>query len=435
MSFNLNAIEARPYVLVVCEKPQAAHRIAQALGTLNFKKLSGTYRTGSAQPSVYSAVDNGNRHFIVCSTIGHLYELVDPEANRSRYPIFDAKWMPIKKKKVALGRKISRKSEQIIKTISLLSKKATGFVHACDYDQEGEVIGFNILEYACDNRYNSSLRAKFSTLTDQEIRNSFDNLLKPNKRLAQAGRCRHLIDFIYGVNLSRALTQSFIAGNHNTNYCNLTMGRVQGPALSFVVDRETEIRNHTALPYWTISGSFEKNGDIINAYYSKQKIMTLSEATSIVDACKDKDGHIIEVKNENISIFPPNPFNTGDLQKEAFIEFKFAPRYTLTLAEKLYLDALISYPRTSSQKLPPAINHKKILSSVAELSFGNNVKTTTTADSTGNPYRRLVLTLLSKGNLVPYEGKKTKSELILQFTLLERNLRVSLILIRSGYSI
>ena len=69
------------------------------------------------------------------------------------------------------------------------------------------MIGYNILEYACKNKYERSLRAKYSTLTDQEIRNSFDNLLPPNKRLAEAGRSRHLVDFIYGVNLSRALTE------------------------------------------------------------------------------------------------------------------------------------------------------------------------------------------------------------------------------------
>ena len=83
------------------------------------------------------------------------------------YPVFDLKWEPILKKR-------GTKSLQIIKSISLLSQHATKFVHACDYDQEGEVIGYNILQYACNNKYENSFRAKFSTLTDEEIRNSFD---------------------------------------------------------------------------------------------------------------------------------------------------------------------------------------------------------------------------------------------------------------------
>src|ERR671927_1271545 len=196
-----------PYTLVVCEKPDAARRIAHAIGTSSFREISALEIIGSrGTPSAFCVTDYHNEHFVVCSAIGHLYGLVDVNGNRSIYPVFDVKWMPILKR-------TATRSEHIIKTISLLSKKANRFVHACDYDQDGEVIGYNILEYACNNKYENSLRAKFSTLTDEEIRNSFDNLLKPSKGLAEAGRTRHVIDFIYGVNLSRALTQSFKISN------------------------------------------------------------------------------------------------------------------------------------------------------------------------------------------------------------------------------
>jgi Topoisomerase IA len=261
---NSSRIAETPYTLVVCEKPDAARRIAQALGVSSFEKISGLEigggrRGGISMPPVFSVTSSPNsRRFVVCSALGHLYGLVDVKGNRSMYPVFDVKWSPILKKRNGRGPKTSIKSEQIIKAISLLSRKATGFVHACDYDQEGEVIGYNILEYACNNKYENSLRAKFSTLTDEEIRNSFDNLLKPSKGLAEAGRSRHMVDFIYGVNLSRALTQSFKVSNDGKRYYNLSMGRVQGPALAFVVDREIDIRKHIPEPYWTISAEFKK---------------------------------------------------------------------------------------------------------------------------------------------------------------------------------
>src|ERR671929_80588 len=92
-----------------------------------------------------------------------------------------------------------------------------------------------------------------------------------------------------------------------------------------------------------------------------------------------------------MSILPPHPFNIGDLQKEAFIEFKFTPTYTLTLAEKLYLNALISYPRTSSQKLPPTIGYGKIISRLSKI----------------GSYSQLTLMLLSKKRLVPNQGRMT----------------------------
>ena len=251
--------------LVICEKPHAARRIAQALGTNNFKRSISS----EGVPFFY-AVSNNNNHFIIFSSIGHIYGLVDITKNREIYPVFDLEWMPLVAKSGRLVR-----VEQIIKSISEASKRATRFIHACDYDQEGEVIGYNILQYACKFKYNESLRAKFSTLTDQEIRESFDNLLKPSRGLAEAGRSRHILDFIYGVNLSRALSQLLKADNNGKQYHNLSIGRVQGPTLAFVVHKEMDIRKHIPDPYWTILADFEKNGHIIKAFYEKDKVRTL----------------------------------------------------------------------------------------------------------------------------------------------------------------
>ncbi|MGC1927497.1 MAG: DNA topoisomerase I, partial [Candidatus Nitrosopolaris sp.] len=372
------SISQSPYTLVVCEKPDAARRIAHALGNSSFIERSGL------RP-VFSVTDRRNERFVVCSAIGHLYGLVDINRNRSVYPVFDLKWAPILKK-------TATRSEQIIKTMALLSQKATRFVHACDYDQEGEVIGYNILQYACNNKYENSLRVKFSTLTDDEIRNSFDNLLKPSKGLAEAGRSRHMIDFIYGVNLSRALTQSFKVSNDGKRYCNLSIGRVQGPTLAFVVDKEMEIRKHVPEPYWTISGEFEKNRHIIKAHYYPQKISALTQATSIVNVCTKQDGRITKIEKQKVTLRAPTPFNLGDLQKEAYRVFRFSLSYTLSIAEKLYLAALISYPRTSSQKLPTSINYNKIISNLSKI---------------GYPYTNLAATLLARDHLSPNEGSKT----------------------------
>jgi DNA topoisomerase I len=417
----LSRIPKPPYALVICEKPAAALRIGQALGTSSLEKISGfnteMQRRGGGRRRllllpVFSATAKNDLRFVLCSAIGHLYGLVDANGNRSRYPVFSAKWVPVTKKKDKAAQKMAVKSELVINTISLLSQKATSFIHACDYDQEGEVIGYNILEYACNNKYEKSLRAKFSTLTDEEIRNSFDNLLQPSRRLAEAGRSRHMIDFIYGINLSRGLTESFKVSNEGKRYYNLSMGRVQGPSLAFVVDREIDIRNHIPVPYWTISAEFEKDGHIIKARYYQQKIHTLSKATSIVDTCTNQDGKVTEVKYKNVATKAPNPFNLGDLQKEAYRVFKFSPSYTLTLAEKLYLKALISYPRTSSQKLPSSINYRKIISGIARMGLalsGNNDKhgSFSSSVSSSPSYTNLAENLLSKNYLSPNEGSKT----------------------------
>jgi DNA topoisomerase I len=345
--------QEQPYTLVICEKPAAALRIAEALGTANLKILrldvQTREKTKRLQTPVFHATDVNGTKFLICSAIGHLYGLVDRRNNRDIYPVFDVKWVPIVRKKGALDTKKATAAKQIISTIAMLSLKASTFIHACDYDQEGELIGYNILQYACENRYEKSMRAKFSTLTDEEIRKSFDNLFKPRAMLAEAGKTRHIIDFIYGINLSRALTQSFKVSNLGKKYYNLSIGRVQGLTLAFVVDREMEIRTHIPVPYWDIQAEFENNGQIIEFQYHKHRLRSLSEALSIVQACKNQSGKVIEATCTTTPFKAPAPFNLGDLQKEAYRLYKFFPSSTLTIAEKLYLSALISYPRTSSK--------------------------------------------------------------------------------------
>ncbi len=286
------------------------------------------------------------------------------------------------------------------------------FIHACDYDQEGEVIGYNILEHACHNKYSMSKRAKFSSLTDEEIVQSFNNLLPPNEKLKDAGTSRHMIDFIYGINLSRALTNSVKKNSSEEKkkgYQQLSIGRVQGPTLAFVVEREKEIENHIFEPYWNITADFVKNNQIIKTYYSPQRIDIKSTAENIISSCKNQLGKVTDINIHKTSIKPPIPFNLGDLQKEAYRLFRFAPSYTLTIAEKLYLAALISYPRTSSQKLPSSINYEKIIKSVSKQdnnilhqnsSYDNKTKSILS-------YSDISSKLLSKKVLKPNEGKET----------------------------
>ena len=317
------------------------------------------------------------------------------------------------KSKGSTSKFLSFKVDRILREISEISKNASGFIHACDYDQEGEVIGYNILEYACHHKYSISKRVKFSSLTDEEIVQSFNNLLPPNEKLKDAGTSRHMIDFIYGINLSRALTNSVkkkdSSEENKKGYQQLSIGRVQGPTLAFVVEREKEIENHIFEPYWNVTADFEKNNQIIKTYYNPLRIDSKSTAENIISSCKNQLGIVTDINIQKTSIKPPIPFNLGDLQKEAYRLFRFTPSYTLSIAEKLYLAALISYPRTSSQKLPSSINYEKIIKSVSKQdsnilhqnsSYGNKTKSILS-------YSEISLKLLANKFLKPNEGRET----------------------------
>ncbi|MFQ5969030.1 MAG: DNA topoisomerase I [Nitrososphaerales archaeon] len=367
------SLRVKDYTLTICEKPDAARRIARAIGIDDFREVT------IDGVEVYVS-KNGRKTYVVCPALGHLYTLEDPTGKRHIYPVLDVEWIP------SSGEKEKERIARILDTISKLARNAVDFINSCDFDQEGEVIGYNILKYACNNKHDEAFRPKFSTLTEDELRSAFESMKKgTGNDLADAGRARHMLDFIYGINLSRALSESVYQSNKR--FRNLTVGRVQGPTLSFVVDREIEIRTDLPTPFWVLTARFEKDDQAFNAQYEKKKIFKLAEANQVIIACKSKDANVSDINKTIVRQSPPTPFNLGDLQREAYRLFRFCPSFTLSVAERVYLDALISYPRTSSRKLPRSIDYKGIIRKLAGI----------------RAYRSLASDLL-KGKLVPNEG-------------------------------
>ena len=338
----------RRYTLVICEKPDAARKMSGALS-------GGSAKSSSVNGTTVFGFSRKGEEFVVCSAKGHVYGVSDPAEERAVYPVFDVEWYP--------SNLLEEDSADAAKRISAVKKLATGasrFVNACDFDVEGETIGYNLLRYACGGKEGAALRARFSTLTEHDLLNAFDDM-KPQtgQGLARAGRARHSIDFVWGVNLSRALSQSALSSGHR--YRTVSIGRVQGPTLGFLVLREREIREFVPFPYWKVQGVFERDGKKFTASYSKEKVGVKALAEKIREECVGKEAVAKSVRRTAVRVEPPAPFNIGDLQKEAYRAFGFTPSRTLQVAERLYLGALISYPRTGSQRLPPSINYRGIL--------------------------------------------------------------------------
>ncbi len=154
--------------------------------------------------------------------------------------------------------------------------------------------------------------------------------------------------------------------------------------------REKTINCFVPTPYWTITAKINIDGTIFEVEYEKI-LESKQEATAIFDSCKTKEGQIETVEAKEFKQNPPFPFDLGSLQSEAYRIFRYTPMRTSNIAQHLYLDALISYPRTSSQKLPPAIGYKTILRKLCKMSA----------------YAKQAAELLSKPVLKPNEGKKS----------------------------
>ncbi len=365
------------FTLIITEKPDAAQRIAAALDINgNLKKME--------DGGVPYYVAYRDKPIVVVPALGHLYTVAEEKHGRSYYPVFSFRWAP---------RYVAEKGVKHIRnwldTISKLAKGADMYIDACDYDIEGSVIGYTILKYACGDKENVAKRMKYSTLTKEELEKAYNELLPTlDFGLIEAGKTRHEIDWLYGVNLSRALT--IAAQVWSGRYATISTGRVQGPTLSFLVAREKDIRSFVPAPYWEVKAQIEIDGRVFEAEYEKEIIKTRREADAVVTACKGEYGIVEDVEVNEFKQMPPTPFDIGALQSEAYSLFGYTPRRTLDIAQRLYLDALISYPRTSSQKLPPSINYKEILEGLSGVS----------------EYRALVRELLAKGELKPNEGKK-----------------------------
>jgi DNA topoisomerase I len=369
----------RGYTLVICEKPDAARRVAEAL-------CAGSpeiFRVGDVP--VFRLEDARGKRYVVCAAMGHLYGIADTVKDRRVYPALDLEWFPLG----AISDKAPRLVSSRIRAIRSLSDDAGAFVNACDFDVEGETIGFNILRYACGGKEDSARRAKFSALTKDEVVEAFSEDRRDSTNgLARAGRLRHAIDFVWGVNLSRALSESLRTGY---SFRTVSIGRVQGPTLNFVVEKEAEVRAFVPTPYWTVRGSFRKGDARFEAKYSSVPVVsTVHAAEEVKRACEGKEGVVSEVALRVFNQRPPPPFNLADLQKEAYRLFGYSPSKTLQLAERLYLGAMISYPRTGSQRLPK-LDYGRLLSRIA-----------------GIPgYSGLVGDVLSGGVLHPTEGPST----------------------------
>jgi DNA topoisomerase-1 len=369
-------LSTNKYTLIITEKPDAALRIATALD----EKETPQKMHDNGVP-YYIAVRD--RKIVVVPALGHLYTITDDQKGRS-YPVFDYKWVPRH-----LAEKKAARIRTWLQTITKLSENADVFIDACDYDIEGSVIGYCILKYACKDEERNSKRMKFSTLTNQEIQDSYAKALPHlDFGLIEAGLTRHEVDWLYGINLSRALTTA--AKKASGNYTTLSTGRVQGPTLKFLADREEAINAFVPTPFWKITALIEINKQVFVAEHEKGEIQTQKEAETIVNSCKNKKGYVEEIGVRKFQQPPPFPFDLGTLQKEAYSLIKYTPRRSLEIAEKLYLDALISYPRTDSQKLPVTIGYRNILNRLARL----------------EEYRKRTTELLAKQNLRPNEGKK-----------------------------
>ncbi len=360
--------------LIITEKPNSAKKIAEALA-------DGKPVKESSNGVPYYIVTHKNKDILIGAAVGHLYSVSEKEKKAWTYPVFEIEWK--ESSEVSKGAAFTKKYVAVLKK---LAKDAKEFTVATDYDIEGEVIGLNIVKYIC--RQKDANRMKFSTLTKPDLVKSYENKAKHlDWGQANAGETRHFLDWMYGINYSRALT---IAIKNAGQFKLVSIGRVQGPALKILVDKEEEIQKFKPVPYWQIELHGKTDGKDIVALHKHDKFWKKDEAEEIHKKCKGQKAVVKDIIKNKFNQNPPHPFDLTSLQIEAHRTIGFTPQRTLEYAQTLYTEGYISYPRTSSQVLPKELNLKNILNDLTKNSL----------------YKELANKVL-KGKMLPNNGNKT----------------------------
>ena len=265
-------------------------------------------------------------------------------------------WAPIEKTPAEKG---------IIRSLKNLAKKADSVVIGTDFDREGELIGSDALrqirEVAPDVPVS---RARYSAFTKAEIDHAFNNLVELDQDLADAGESRQYIDLIWGAVLTRYLTTARFSGFGNTR----SAGRVQTPTLALVVERERERMAFKPEDYWVIFGEASHGeDDPFKVSHTTARFWDKDAAdAAYANVAQAKEARVTAVERKSRTQRPPAPFNTTSLQAAAAAE-GISPARTMRLAESLYMDGLISYPRVDNTVYPRSLDLKDCVRTISKV--------------------------------------------------------------------
>ncbi len=341
--------------LIIAEKPSVAQDIVRALTPVagKFDKQADHFE---------------NDRYVVTSAVGHLVEIKAPE----EFDVKRGKWsfanLPVIPPHFDLA-PIDKAKSRLAAVVKLVKRKdVSALINACDAGREGELIFRLIVQYAGSEKKpidKPIRRLWLQSMTPQAIRDGFDKLRGDTEMqgLSDAARSRSEADWLVGINGTRAMTAF---NSRDGGFFLTTVGRVQTPTLSVVVEREEKIRKHVSRPYWEIKATFaavagdydgkwfdpkwKKNPDDIEL--RSDRVWNEADAQAIAKAVRGQPATVSEEAKPSTQS-APSLYDLTSLQREANSRFGFSAKTTLSIAQALYeKHKVLTYPRTDSKALP-----------------------------------------------------------------------------------
>lgn len=373
--------------LIVTEKDSAARKIAEILGGKVAVKEHGR---GRQKVKSYHFTYNGD-DAVTVGLRGHVMETVFPNTYRR----WSLKYLGDIIDNPDLAWIVDSGAATTLLALRSAAKGADEVVIATDYDREGELIGQEALEIlrgdalkrhphdkpekkrttaaarakapatpptdgdgtlyvkpmvpeAVADRH---LRVRYSALTPEEVKAAFAKPSTVDFNLAEAAHSRQDIDLIWGAVLTRFM--SLASYRYGSDY--LSVGRVQTPTLRLIVDRELDRRAFVPVPYWEIKADLVHDGELLEVAHAQGRFMAEDLMQAALARAQAEEAVVTAYKAQPRQVQPPAPFNTTALMSAAS-SVGVSPARAIRAAESLYLDGLISYPRTDNTVYPPSLD-------------------------------------------------------------------------------
>jgi DNA topoisomerase III len=336
--------------LIIAEKPSVAQDIVRAL---------------TPQAGKFDKHDEyfESETYLVTSAVGHLLEIKAPE----EFDVKRGKWsfahLPVIPPHFDLN-PIDKSKGRLNAIVKLVKRKdVSELINACDAGREGELI-FRLIQQHSKSKHPVK-RLWLQSMTPAAIRDGFEHLRSDKQMLplADAARCRSEADWLVGINGTRAMTAF---NSRDGGFFLTTVGRVQTPTLSIMVEREEKIRKHVARDYWEIKATFaaqagEYDGKWFDPQWKKNaddpearadRLWNERDAQAIRDAALGRPASVTEEAKPSTQS-APGLYDLTTLQREANSRLGFSAKTTLSIAQALYeKHKVLTYPRTDSKALP-----------------------------------------------------------------------------------
>ena len=332
--------------LIIAEKPSVAADIARSLGGLKREKD-------------YFEDDN----YVVTSAVGHLLEIKAPDGVEVKRGKWSFTNLPVIPDHFDLN-PIARTEDRLKLLAKLIRRKDIDrIINACDAGREGELIFRLIIQHTKAKQPKS--RLWLQSMTPKAIREAFESLRDDEhmKPLADAARCRSEADWLVGINGTRAMTAF---NSQDGGFYLTTVGRVQTPTLTIVVEREEQIKQFVSRPYFEVHAQFDVQAgqypgrwfdpdfkkNVEDAERRAERLWERKQAEAIMRACQSQHAVVTE-ETKPTTQSAPMLFDLTSLQREGNARFGFSAKATLSLAQALYeRHKVLTYPRTDSRALP-----------------------------------------------------------------------------------